>query len=69
MSYQDYSDEPRYRESRRYYGQRHDSAAREDDLRTLCRKTLRRANQAMTPSSSRHWMIFAAGVVVGLILG
>lgn len=68
MSYQDYSNGPDYRAGRRY-GQRNESCAREDDLRSLCRKTLRRANQAMTPSSSRHWMIFAAGVLVGLILG
>lgn len=68
MSYQDYSNGPDYRAGRRY-GPRQDSYRRDDDLRTLCRRTLRRANQAMTPSSSRHWMIFAAGVLIGLILG
>lgn len=68
MSYQDYSNGPDYRAGRRY-GRGQERYDREDDLRSLCRKTLRRANQAMTPSGSRHWMIFAAGVLVGLILG
>lgn len=68
MSYQDYSsnsDHSAHRRSARSGGGRDT----EEDLRGLCRRTLRKANQAMTPSGSRHWMIFGAGVVVGLILG
>ena len=68
MSYQDYSNGPDYKAGRRY-GQRSERYRHDDDLRGLCRRTLRRANQALTPSGSRHWMIFGAGVVVGLILG
>jgi hypothetical protein len=68
MSYQDYSNDPNAR-ARRRSSYQSEQSGRDDDLRGLCRRTLRRANQAMTPSGSRHWMIFAAGVVVGLILG
>lgn len=68
MLHQDYSSDSDYSARRRSARQdgRRDA---EDDLRGLCRRTLRKANQAMTPSGSRHWIIFGAGVVVGLILG
>ncbi|WP_282609917.1 hypothetical protein [Pelagibius sp. Alg239-R121] len=68
MSYQDYSSGSDY-STRRRYSRQSDRYGADDDLRGLCRRTLRRANEAMTPSGSKHWMIFAAGVVVGLILG
>ncbi len=68
MSYQDYSSDSDYSTYRRSSRKRAECGA-DEDLRGLCRRTLRRANQAMTPSSSRHWMIFGAGLLVGLILG
>ena len=68
MSYQDYSSDSAHSDGRRST-RRTGRYDREEDLHGLCRRTLRRANQAMTPSSSRHWMIFGAGVLVGLILG
>lgn len=68
MSYQDYTDGSDYNARRRYRrgSERYRGG---EDLQGLCRRTLQRANRAMSPSGSRHWMIFAAGVVVGLILG
>ncbi|TQV78369.1 hypothetical protein [Denitrobaculum tricleocarpae] len=68
MSYQDYSSDSSYSAGRRHT-HRAGRRDREEDLHGLCRRTLRRANEAMTPSSRRHWMIFGAGVLVGLILG
>lgn len=68
MSYQDYSRNSDYSAHSRSARPGGRSNA-EEDLRGLCRRTLRKANQAMTPSGSRHWVIFGVGVVVGLILG
>ena len=69
MSYEDYARGPagRGERARARYGA--GAAFEQASVRARCRRVLRKADEILTPTGMRPWMIFVAGLIVGLILG